>query len=120
MLIENTIRANMLCDFYGTLLSERQHGVVNMYYANDMSLSEIALDMGISRQAVHNILKKAVGELERYESKLSLLSKFCVVEQATRMVKDEIMCLAAERRGDKALYSRLQGIYGAIEQIEAM
>jgi predicted DNA-binding protein YlxM (UPF0122 family) len=110
----------MLCDFYGTLLNEKQQGVVNMYYANDMSLSEIALDMGISRQAVHTILKKAVGELERYESKLGLISKFGIIEEATHMAKDEIMGLAAERRGDEALYSRLQSIYGAIERIEAM
>ena len=66
----------MLYDFYGELLTEHQRTVYGELVTNDMSLSEIAEEQGISRQAVHDIIKRCDKQLETYESKLHLLENF--------------------------------------------
>lgn len=66
---------NNLLDLYGGLLTDNQLNVMELYYMNDLSLSEIAEELAITRSAVHDTLKKATTMLEMYESKLGLLSK---------------------------------------------
>ena len=65
-----------LLDFYGDVLSERKRSVLDDYYNNDLSLSEIAQELGISRQGVRDLIKKAEEELKFYESKLGLAQRF--------------------------------------------
>ncbi len=68
--------ASMLYDFYGGLLNESQEEVMKLYHEDNLSLSEIAAELGMSRQAVHYTLKKAENALEKYEQKLGLVSKY--------------------------------------------
>lgn len=65
-----------LLDFYGDVLTDRRRDALDFYYNNDMSLSEIAEEMGISRQGVRDLIKKAEEELHFYEEKLGLAKKF--------------------------------------------
>ena len=65
-----------LLDFYGDVLSERRRSVLDDYYNNDLSLAEIASELGISRQGVRDLIKKAEEELTFYEEKLHLASRF--------------------------------------------
>lgn len=65
-------RANRLFDAYGALLTARQRRLVRRYYQDDLSLGEIAVQMRISRQAVHDGLRRALAALERYEAALGL------------------------------------------------
>ena len=65
-----------LLDFYGDVLSDRKRQVLDDYYNNDLSLSEIAQDLGISRQGVRELIKKAEEELNFYEQKLHLAQRF--------------------------------------------
>jgi predicted DNA-binding protein YlxM (UPF0122 family) len=65
-----------LLDFYGDVLSERKKSVLDDYYNNDLSLSEIAQELGISRQGVRELIKKAEEELNFYEQKLHLAQRF--------------------------------------------
>ena len=65
-----------LLDFYGDVLSERKREVLDEYYNNDLSLSEIAQELGISRQGVRELIKKAEEELNFYEQKLHLAERF--------------------------------------------
>ncbi|WP_027718710.1 YlxM family DNA-binding protein [Desulfovirgula thermocuniculi] len=67
---------NLLYDFYGQLLTPRQQKFVELHYAHDLSLGEIAAQFGISRQAVHDVLKRAEQVLARYEEKLGLVTRF--------------------------------------------
>ncbi len=69
-------RMCLLLDFYGQMLSDRARETVELYYAEDMSLSEIAEDTGVSRQAVHDRIRRAQTALEALESKLGLASRF--------------------------------------------
>ncbi|MBQ6654149.1 MAG: sigma-70 family RNA polymerase sigma factor [Erysipelotrichaceae bacterium] len=63
---------NELLPFYESLLTERQQQIVKLYYYEDLSLSEIAEELQISRNGVHDTLKKVQGILAEYEDKLRL------------------------------------------------
>mgnify|MGYP003571725750 CR=1 FL=1 len=62
--------------FYGELLTEKQKDILTLYCLDDLSLGEIAEDLSISRQGVHDTVKRATKTLEDYESKLGLMDKF--------------------------------------------
>ena len=74
--IERVEYASMLYDFYGGLLNESQNEIMALYHEDDMSLSEIAEQVGQTRQAVHYTLRKAEKSLESYEEKLKLLASY--------------------------------------------
>ncbi len=76
MKIDEITRQSLLYDFYGALLTDRQRGVMELYHEENLSLAEIAAEMGISRQGVHDALKKAERALQEYEKKLGLVEKF--------------------------------------------
>lgn len=76
MKIDEITQASLLYDFYGQLLSKRQREVMELYHEENLTLSEIAGEFGISRQGVHDALKNAEKALEEYESKLGLMEKF--------------------------------------------
>lgn len=73
--MEKLVRQGMLYDLYGELLTEHQRKVYEELVNNDMSLSEIAEQYGISRQGVHDLIKRSDKQLEAYESKLHLLEQ---------------------------------------------
>lgn len=81
----------MLVDFYGNLLTEKMLNMIELKYFDDLSLSEIAEQTGVSRQAVHDTLKRAVTTLEQYEDKLGLIERFTnqkkIVEEAVDLIK---------------------------------
>ena len=71
--MEKLVRQGMLFDLYGELLTEHQRDIYAELVNNDMSLSEIAESFGISRQGVHDVIRRCDRQLEAYESKLHLL-----------------------------------------------
>ena len=75
-MIEVTERINQLMDFYAPLLTEKQNQVLEYYFREDYSLSEIAEFMNVSRSAVHDLLRRCEAALEAYEAKLHLYEKF--------------------------------------------
>ena len=74
--IENIERQSLLYDFYGALLSDSQNEVMALYHEDNLSLSEIASELGMSRQAVHYTLKKAEHALGEYVDKLGLVAGY--------------------------------------------
>ncbi|MBO0439523.1 transcriptional regulator [Enterococcus sp. DIV0212c] len=78
MEIEKTNRMNALFEFYSTLLTEKQMNYMEMYYADDFSLGEIAEEYEVSRQAVYDNIKRTGKILEEYEKKLHLFSDYIV------------------------------------------
>lgn len=67
---------SMLYDFYGSLLSDSRREVMALYHEDNLSLSEIADELGMTRQAVHYSLKKAETALQGYEDKLGLIAEY--------------------------------------------
>lgn len=76
MELSQSMRLSLLVDIYGPLLTKKQLDVLRDYLDNNLSISEMALVSGSSRQAVNDILKRSISLLEGYESKLCLLKKF--------------------------------------------
>lgn len=74
--MEKFVEQTLLFDFYGELLNEHQRSIYEDAVFNDMSLSEIADEHGISRQGVHDLIKRVNKALEGYENKLHLVDKF--------------------------------------------
>jgi predicted DNA-binding protein YlxM (UPF0122 family) len=72
-MIDKVTKVVNLYDLYGTLLTQRQRELVEMYYFDDWSLAEIAENLGVSRQAVHDNLRRAEEQLDSYERALGLL-----------------------------------------------
>lgn len=66
---------NDLFDCYGELLTDKQKEYFIDYYQNNLSLSEMAINYGVSRNAIHKQIKKIIEILENYETKLSIISK---------------------------------------------
>lgn len=85
-MFEKMVEMGLLFDFYGKLLSDTQYTVVEHYYIHDLSLSEIALILNISRQGVHDALKRAENKLYTYEEKLRLVEKFEINKEKTRNI----------------------------------
>ena len=65
-----------LYDFYGKLLTVKQAGILELYCNEDLSLGEVATELGITRQAVYDAVKRAEKILDSYEEKLGLMEKF--------------------------------------------
>lgn len=73
--LEKSIYINELYDLYGSLLTKKQQEIIELYYCDDLSLSEISEQFNISRNAVYDCLKKGIKQLENYEKELKLLEK---------------------------------------------
>ena len=74
--LEERVYLSMLYDFYGALLKENNRRIFEAYIQEDYSISEIAGEMEISRQAVHDAVKRVTKQLKGYEEKLGLLERF--------------------------------------------
>lgn len=96
--LDELINLSMLYDFYGELLSDNKKRVFEDYILNDLSLSEIADQLDITRQGVHDIVKRCTKELKDYEDRLSLLKKFTRVKHMIENIKDT--CSEISKSGD--------------------
>ncbi|WP_348919997.1 putative DNA-binding protein [Enterococcus rotai] len=108
MEIEKTNRMNALFEFYSTLLTEKQMNYMEMYYADDFSLGEIAEEYEISRQAVYDNIKRTEKILEEYEKKLHLFSDYVVRGELLDTLKNYV----------KETYPKDTTITHYIEQIQ--
>lgn len=109
--LKKTIRMTMLFDFYGSLLTDKQQKIIKSYFYNDLSLSEIADNIGISRQGVYDHLKRSEKSLKEYENKLGLLSKYNEIRKNIDELEDMLIqkdILSAER--DDELSKKLDSI----------
>ncbi|MEE1314765.1 MAG: YlxM family DNA-binding protein [Faecalimonas sp.] len=78
----------LLYDFYGELLTEHQKEIYEKFVLEDLSLSEIADDAGISRQGVHDVIKRCNKILEGYEEKLHLVEKFLAIKTKVQQMNE--------------------------------
>ncbi len=124
MKIESIAENSLLYDFYGQLLSRRQQEVMALYHEENLSLSEIAEEFGISRQAVHDTLKKAEQALAEYEAKLGLVERLMESKKAIVGIDERIDGLISEltRGGESAgeanIVAKLEEIKTIINGLE--
>lgn len=110
--MEKIYKQVLLYDFYGELLTEHQRNVYEDAVYNDMSLSEIAEEQGISRQGVHDLIKRCDKILQGYENKLHLVQKFTEA-------KDKLVRIT-ELTDDLLSNELTQQVRDAVENIKAV
>lgn len=92
--MEDFAKTSMLFDIYGGLLTDKKKRVMEMYHEDDMSLSEIAEELEVSRAAVHDSLRSAERLLCSYEDKLGILADYLLKEK----LADELRTYISEAR----------------------
>lgn len=84
---------NILFGYYGILLTEKQQTMFEEYYGEDYSLAEIAEEYSISRNAVHDTIKKVLNSLDEFEKKLGLYAKDQKLNELLKEYKHKTDCL---------------------------
>ena len=86
--MDEILKQTLLYDFYGELLTEHQKEIYSQVVLEDYSLSEVAEDLGISRQGVHDMIRRCNHTLEEYENKLHLVDKFLNIRKQIKRIKE--------------------------------
>lgn len=99
--MEKIVEQGLLYDFYGELLTEHQRRIYEDVVLNDMSFSEIAQEQGISRQGVHDLVRRCDRTLQGYEERLHLIERFLKVKQTVGQIEkisseEQVRRLAAQ------------------------
>lgn len=90
----DTYRMSMLFDFYGELLTEKQKELFDLYYNEDLSLSEIAEHAGITRQGVRDAIMRAEEVLRDTEDKLKLMKRYGSIEKQIEKIAEAASYIA--------------------------
>lgn len=85
--MEEKVEQAYLYDFYGELLNEHQRRIYEDFVFNDLSLGEIASCEGVSRQGIHDLIKRCNRLLEGYEEKLHLVKKFIEAKKSVERIQ---------------------------------
>lgn len=91
--LERVVEAGMLFDLYQALLTQRQRDIVSMRLADDLSLAEVAQELHITRQAVHDTLQRTVAQLYEYEALLGLLRAQRLRAQRVAILSEMLGCV---------------------------
>ena len=108
--MKDILEQALLYDFYGELLTNHQKEVYEQFVLEDLSLSEIAESAGISRQGVHDLVKRCNKILEGYETKLHLVEKFLTIKNKVQQMND----LLEKEDGENKLVREIRQITGEI------
>ncbi len=107
--MEKNVQISMLNQFYGKLLTQKQYEIIDDYYNQDLSLSEIAENNQITRQAVRDILKKGENKLFKYEEKLQFMKRTLKQEKKIKKVLSELTKIQ-QNDSDKQIACILENI----------
>jgi len=110
--MEKIVEQALLYDFYGELLTAHQKEIYEDFVLNDLSLTEIAEERGISRQGVHDLVKRCNKILKDYEDKLHLVQKFVVVREKVGQIHELVRSRDNMEQSD--LFDRLEEISNEI------
>ena len=116
--VERIVRQNILYDFYGELLTEHQRQIYEDAIFNDLSLSEISENYGITRQGAHDVIKRCDKALSGYEEKLHLIERFENVRGYAKELKQVIAALGGKQPVGAVNSTDQQEIRQALELIE--
>ena len=107
--MEKNVQISILCQLYGKLLTEKQYEFLDDYYNNDLSLSEIAENNNITRQAVRDIIKKGEKKLFEYEEKLLFMKRMLNQEKRIEKALSELTKIQKDY-SDKEIANVLENV----------
>ena len=108
--MEKIVEQGLLYDFYGELLTEHQREVYEAAVYEDMSLTEIAAENGISKQGVHDLIKRCTNTLQSYEDRLHMIRRF----EAIKAKAEELSKLSESDTSEAELRNSVKSIAGNI------
>ena len=112
--LEKSVEIGTLCAFYGRLLTQRQQDALRLHYEEDLSLGEIAEELGVSRQNVHELITRSVQKLRRYEEALGGVQRAEQTARELRKAEGLLTGLSGLSEIDK---SRLQEARAMIRRV---
>ena len=104
--MKKIVEQGLLYDFYGELLTEHQKEIYEAAVYNDMSLTEIAEENGISKQGVHDLIKRCTNTLQGYEDRLHMIRRF----EAIKDTAEELSKLSDSMTDNDKLKSEIRSI----------
>ncbi|MCI9286542.1 MAG: DNA-binding protein [Clostridia bacterium] len=107
--MEKNVKISILCQIYGKLLTEKQYNFLDDYYNNDYSLSEIAENYGITRQATRDNIVKGENKLFEYEEKLGIMKRRLNQEQQIVKILSELTKIQT-KLSDEEIASILENV----------
>ncbi len=116
--MEKQVKIALLLDLYGNLLTEKQYNLLNDYYNNDFSLSEIAENEGITRQAVRDNLLKGENNLLEYDEKLSMLKKKTRDQNILDNSIEELNLIINDRKIDSEAIKIIKNVIRELKKID--
>ena len=99
--LKEVVELSLLYDFYGELLTESSKRLFEGYVLEDMSLSELSEETGISRQGIHDSVKRSVDKLRKYEDKLGLVRKFSDMKDEVKKIHENASRLSEKMKSDE-------------------
>lgn len=114
--MEKIVAQGILYDFYGALLTEHQQRIYEAVVYDNMSLGEIAEEQGVSRQAVHDIVKRCDKILGDYEEKLGLIHRFTTSKGYLKELDAEVSSMITEGICNEHV-KKLQGIIESLQDV---
>ncbi|WP_053956974.1 YlxM family DNA-binding protein [Inediibacterium massiliense] len=115
-MFDKILQMSLLYDFYGQLLTKKQQEILELYYGNDFSLGEISEELGVSRQAIYDTIKRTEKLLFAYEEKLGLLKKFLLNKKQV----EEILSIVEKIEKNENIQSSISYIEEEIETIKKL
>ena len=110
--LQDIVELSILYDFYSELLGEHKKEIFGEYIMNDLSLGEIAQEAGISRQGVHDIIKRCSVKLRDYEQKLGLKTRFESIKADAEQIREltEQMRNTSDEQERGALADKIEAV----------
>ncbi|MDF2524265.1 MAG: hypothetical protein K0R31_1906 [Clostridiales bacterium] len=118
--MDNVFEISLLLDFYGMMLTPRLYEILDLHYNNDYSLGEIAEQLNISRQGVHDNIKRGKAILNELENKLGLLNKFLMQKEKASSLLKVVENIDSARLGEKDLQQLDQLKRGIKDMIDSI
>ena len=115
----DTFHMSMLFDFYGELLTDKQKELFDLYYNEDLSLTEIAEHAEISRQGVRDAIQRAETILRDTEDKVGLVRKYSGYEDKLLRIREEVSYIAQVNAGlrNYEIVKRTENVLGMIDEL---
>ena len=108
-MIEKNLKINLLLDYYGEMLTNKQREVMDFYYNEDLSLSEISEHVNVTRQGVHDLIKRSEASLMELDEKLRFVSRFDEIRIAANEIEEALS--TAKRLNSGNIYlAELEGV----------
>lgn len=112
--MDELLEKSLLYDFYGELLTEHQRNVYEGFVFDNMSLGEIASEQGITRQGVHDLVRRCDKIMQNYEDKLHLVEKFTVIKNKVAEIDKLTCCDKEDGLNENERFSKIKSLSESI------